>query len=163
MKDTIIKSLKDGLLGKGTHIDPNTALKGLTASIARQKPSDDTHSCWELLHHMVIWQEAMLDAIKGKSVNWSEISEKENWPTKQRMENDSNFPNLVKKFELGIEEAIQLTENVNLDDLMASWGNKPILSGFRVLAQHNTYHLGELVTTRKVIKSPPPKDQWAKK
>ena len=81
MKETVVKALVDGLYGKNTHLNPKKVVEGLTPANAKIKPENDNHSCWELLHHIKIWQKAIVEAIKGKEVDWKDISKNHNWPS----------------------------------------------------------------------------------
>ncbi|MHA1451166.1 MAG: DinB family protein [Candidatus Hodarchaeales archaeon] len=89
MKDHLIKAISGGLHGTWTHVDPIKAIKGLSPANARKKPEKTTHSCWELLHHIYIWQDALLRQIKGETLDWNEIEKKDNWPEAEVMTDDS--------------------------------------------------------------------------
>ena len=149
--DKIIMMITNGLEGKNTHLLPNNALEGLTPKLARETPEDVHHSCWELLHHIVVWQEAIFEAINGKKVDWQAISENTNWPTTEQLFDDSNFHNLVDKFSQGLLRAKELAKTVDLSKSMPAWGKAPVIQAFFVLLQHNSYHLGQIVTVRKIL------------
>lgn len=151
MKNTLITVLKDGLHGKNTHIDPQKALKNLTADTARKKIKNGNHSCWDLLHHVVVWQEAILDSIKGNKVDWKRISETKNWPSEIEMQDDVNFEALKTKFSQKIEETENLIETIDLQTPISAWNNEPAIRAFLVLVQHNSYHFGNLVAIRKEL------------
>ncbi|MFX0118631.1 MAG: DinB family protein [Promethearchaeota archaeon] len=162
MKDSIINTFKLGLVGKGIHVDPREALKELSPAIARKKPDNNegVHSCWELLHHIVVWQDAMIEAIKGNDVDWGDIAKTRNWPSEDMLADDANFTNLVLKFEKGIEEAKKLIKSVNYYELMPAWENHPKILGINVLLQHNSYHIGQIVIVRKLLKDHPPSNHF---
>ncbi|MHA2329156.1 MAG: DinB family protein, partial [Candidatus Hodarchaeales archaeon] len=140
MQDSIINMFKLGLVGKGIHVDPRATLKELSPAIARKKPNKNVHSCWELLHHIVVWQDAMIEAIKGNDVDWGSIAKATNWSSEDMLVNDINFTNLVLKFEKGIEEARKLIRSVNYNEPMPTWENHPKILSINVLLQHNSYH-----------------------
>jgi len=154
MQDTLREIIKDGLAGKHTHINPITALKDLTPEIARKK--SETHSCWGLLHHIVLWQDAIIEAINGKKIEWKEI-EKNNWPSEDRMQDDKEFYELVSKFEKKFAEITVMLDSIDLHKPMPAWKGFPAIRGFFVLLQHNSYHIGQLITTRKMLGSLPEK------
>lgn len=154
MQESLVKTFIDGLYGKNTHLEPKKALEGLTETNARKKPADN-HSCWENIHHIVVWQEGLIEAIKGNKVDWSEISKNQNWPTEIQLSNSSNFPNLVKKFLNGLSRIEELLRTVNLDKQMPAWDDAPVLQAVIVLLQHNSYHLGQIVAVRKML------DDWS--
>ncbi len=151
LPDEIIPMVLRGLKGKNTHLPPEKALEGLTPEIARTKPPNNYHSCWELLHHTVVWQEAILEAIMGKEVDWKVISDANNWPGEEYLADDSNFINLVEKLTQGFAKAQELAKTVDLTKPMPAWGDAPVLQAFFVLLQHNSYHLGQIVAVRKML------------
>ncbi|MHA2247872.1 MAG: DinB family protein [Candidatus Hodarchaeales archaeon] len=161
MQDSIINTFKLGLAGKGIHVDPREALKELSPPIARKKPNGSVHSWWELLHHVVVWQNAIIDAIKGNDVDWGSISKTKNWPSEEMMTIDSNFDNLVLKFEKGIKDAEKLIESVDYNEPMPAWENHPKILGINVLLQHNSYHIGQLVLVRKLLADHPPSNNFS--
>ena len=66
MQDVIRKGLKNGLLGANAHRNTREVIKNLTPEMARMK-SNKFHSSWELLHHIVVWMDAILEGIEGKN------------------------------------------------------------------------------------------------
>ena len=150
MNEQIISVIINGLQGKNTHLTPKKALEGLTPTKAKQKPEGEFHSCWEILHHIVIWQETMLRAIKGEKVDWEGIERNSNWPASSYLEDNSNFTTLVQKFEKGLFEAEKIVKKVDLFEKMPTWDNELIIQAFIVLLQHNSYHLGQIIAVRKI-------------
>ncbi|MFX0152748.1 MAG: DinB family protein [Candidatus Hodarchaeota archaeon] len=151
MKVQLIEAMINSLHVKTAHIKPNKAVEGLTPSNARSKPEGEYHSCWDLLHHIVVWQEGILRGIKGEKVDWKDIGEHHDWPTSELMSDDSNFINLVKKFKNGLKEAEEIAKTVDWYKEMPSWRGASIIEAFIVLLQHNSYHLGQLVAVRKIL------------
>ena len=129
MKEQLVKIIINGLHGKNTHIQPKKAIDGLNPENARKKPDNSNHSCWELLHHIVIWQEAIFEAIEGKEIDWEEVSK--------------------NKFLQGLSKAEELVNSADLHKPMPAWSDAPVIQAFMVLLQHNSYHLGQIITTRK--------------
>lgn len=151
MNESLKKALTQGLYGKNTHIDPKKAIEGLTATTAKISLENEFHTCWALIHHMVVWMEVILDSIRGKEVDWKKISEESNWPDTKVYEHEGKFEKLVEKFLNGIETAEELLKESNLNEPMPAWANEPILTGFIVLLQHNSYHLGQLIAVRRAL------------
>lgn len=151
MKEAIVKALIGGLYGKNTHVNPKKVIAGLTPTTAKIKSGNDNHSCWDLLHHIKIWQKAIIEAIKGKEVDWKEISAKHDWPSAEYLSNDHNFINLVKTFEDSLLEVEELIKTTDLHKPMPAWGNAPVIQAFIVLLQHNSYHYGQIIALRKSL------------
>lgn len=153
MDDMVKQGLKKGLLGANAHRNTREAIKNLTAEVARQKGDLIFHSSWDLLHHIVNWQEAILDALEqpeGKTFDWKEIGTTSNWPLPSQFTEDANFETLKRKFENGLVRAEKLIDNIVLDQKYQLWQE---LSGFEALLaliQHNSYHIGQLIMVRKM-------------
>ncbi|MFW9875457.1 MAG: DinB family protein [Candidatus Thorarchaeota archaeon] len=154
MEKQLIKDLASGLIGELTHLHPKRAVEGLTPAIARKKPTNLDHSCWDLLHHTVFWQDILLKNLEGEFMNWYPPHEK-NWPSKEYLSNDDNFSGLIDKFNMNLEIAVKKLENIDLvDRIKIGAPLSPDATYFRILLvflQHTSYHLGQLVTTRKLL------------
>ncbi len=151
MTETVVKALINGLYGKYTHLSPKKVIEGLTPSNARIKPENDNHSCWDLLHHIKIWQKAILESIRGQEVNWKDISKNHDWPNAAYLSDDQNFINLVKMFEESLLEAEELIKTTDLHQPMPAWDGAPVIQAIIVLLQHNSYHYGQIVAVRKSL------------
>ncbi|MFW9820717.1 MAG: DinB family protein [Candidatus Thorarchaeota archaeon] len=154
MENQIVSDLSSGLVGELTHLHPKKAVKGLTPAIARKKPTNLEHSCWDLLHHTVFWQDILLKNLEGEIDNWFPTEEK-NWPSEEYLSKDDNFFGLLEKFNKNLEKASDKLKNINLmDKITIGAPLPPDLSYFRILLvflQHTSYHLGQIVTTRKLL------------
>ena len=155
MSEQYIKDLASGIKGFLTHLEPMKALEDLTPIAARKKPSDRYHSCWDLLHHTVYWQDILIQNIDGKFIDWSKLNSEDNWPTEERLSQDNNFTELVKKFNNNLEIAVTKLEIIDLTKgIKIGPEHTPDVTYFRlflVFLQHTSYHLGQIVTTRKLL------------
>ena len=155
MIEQFIKDLSSGINGFLTHLEPMKAVDGLTPDIARKRPSNKYHSCWDLLHHTVYWQDILLQNIDGKVIDWSKINDDDNWPTDEKLNKDDNFIKLVKKFKNNLELAAKKLEKIDLMNVIKIGPeNTPDVTFFKlflVFLQHTSYHLGQIVTTRKLL------------
>jgi uncharacterized damage-inducible protein DinB len=156
MQAHLIKAISSGLEGKWTHLDPKKAFVGLTPTIARKKPSANTHSCWELLHHIVIWQDTLIRHIQGETLDWNDIETKDNWPTTESMKDDSNFSTLLSRFESGLKEASTLLESVDFLKTSEGFPELSTIKLFIVLLQHTSYHIGQIIAVRQYLGDWPP-------
>ena len=157
MIERLEKSIKNGLRGKFTHMDPLKALGGLTADKARMVPSKGEHSCWHILHHIVFWQDLMLSALRKESVDWPKNNET-SWPTDEQLKKDEDWAALVEKFEKGLDEADGMTKNIESMEDLPAWPKVPPFAAFLVFVQHNAFHVGEIVATRQALGNWPPPD-----
>ncbi|MFX1344422.1 MAG: DinB family protein [Promethearchaeota archaeon] len=155
MSDQLIKDLSSGINGFLTHLEPMKAVEGLAPLNARKKPLNKYHSCWELLHHTVYWQDILLKHLDGKTIDWSKLNPEDNWPTNEYLSRDENFIELVKRFKKNLELAATKLEKVDLmKGVKIGSEHTPDVTYFRlflVFLQHTSYHLGQMVTTRKLL------------
>ncbi|MFW9927465.1 MAG: DinB family protein [Candidatus Thorarchaeota archaeon] len=131
------------------------SLENLTPEMASKLPAKSEHSCWHILYHIVYWQDLMLEALRSKKdVKWPD-NNKLSWPT-TISKDENEWHDLVKRFKTGLDEAHKMTENIESQDDLPSWPKVPAFRGLMVLAQHNAYHIGEIVATRQALGFWPP-------
>lgn len=155
MKEILSNIIKGGLHGKHTHLPPNKAINGLTAEMARKRPSPKAASCWEILHHTVVWQKFCIELVKGDKPQWKTVKLEE-WPSQESLSEDAKWEELVSKFKRDLQEATKLAGSIDPMKPMPGWKNAPTIQALLMLAQHNSYHLGQIVAVRKVLGSWPP-------
>ncbi|MFX1478519.1 MAG: DinB family protein [Promethearchaeota archaeon] len=155
MKEQLKRDLSSGLYGALTHSHPKKAVDGLTPFIARKRPSNKYHSCWDLLHHTVFWQDIILKNLEGEYIDWNTISNEDDWPSDELLSQDENFVELVKNFNKNLETAAIRLENVDLmKEIKIGLKHNPNVTYFRlflVFLQHTSYHLGQIISTRKLL------------
>lgn len=158
MEELFVKLLVDGFQGKGTHTNPLAAIRGLSAAEARKKPAPDVHSVWENLYHVVFWQNVVYEVAQGAEVDWKSLQGKD-WPTPDKMDVDDEWEVLCKAFALALDQAEELVKNTPLTKPTPGWTDGTVAKAMLVLAQHNSYHIGQIVTARQLLgKWPPPKE-----
>lgn len=154
MEKQLLKDLSSGIIGQLTHLHPKKAIEGLNPDMARKKPANLEHSCWDLLHHTVFWQNILLKNLEGEFMDWYPPNDK-NWPSKKDLSSDDNFIGLKDKFNKNLDVITEKLEKINLmDRIEIGPPLPPNVSYFRIILvflQHTSYHIGQLVTTRKII------------
>jgi uncharacterized damage-inducible protein DinB len=165
MKKTFSDILINGLRGASSNVHPLNALEGLSAKMASQRPDKENHSVWEILHHMVFWQDLILNTLRGKKVEWPKRSE-EGWLGSPGSGKKKEWDQLVNSFHKGLRSAERIARNNSSRDLTKSnpeWNGASIGSALQIIVNHNGYHLGQIIYVRKLLKRwPPPKggDTW---
>lgn len=160
MIEAINEAIIKGLKGGNAHNDPLIILKGLTPEIARKKPTQINHSCWELLYHTIIWNDIFINNIKGNVQNWDPV---DNWPTSKETEDDENFYILVQRFEGNLQEIKNLLQSSVIDfneskKLPTTMNNElSTIKLFIAVVQHISYHTGQIAYVRRIV------DNWPAK
>jgi len=153
MQDSVLREQLVGLLGGGeAHINMEKALADVRADLRNIRPLPDAHSIWEELEHLRIAQEDILRYTidpEWKSPAWPEGY----WPSKNQNVTDDMWKASVDGFFASLAELIKLVENVKVE-LTATiphgeW--RTYLRQILLVADHNAYHLGQIVQTRKLL------------
>jgi uncharacterized damage-inducible protein DinB len=126
------------------------AIAGLTAEQATARPIPGAHTVWEIVVHTIGWIQEVVQRLSGVvhaeplQGDWPATTEpsSEQWMALQ----DALLGSLVSlRFELAAFSADRLDEPIAEDRPDTYREN---LSG---LAQHNTYHAGQIILLRKLV------------
>src|SRR5215212_6275799 len=61
-------------------------LDGVTAAQAAAKPIPDAHSIWELIHHIIAWEQIVRRRLEGETI--TDIPDEMNFPAAEGSEED---------------------------------------------------------------------------
>ena len=140
------------LAGGGAHAKLDDVIKGLSAKLRGAKPAKFPHSPWMLLEHMRIAQWDILEFsrnAKHVSPDWP----KGYWPERDIPLNAAAWEKSVKDFRADLKAMQDLVSDPKTD-LFAHipWGDgQTILREALLVADHNAYHLGQLVDVRRLL------------
>jgi len=150
------KSLRDHLLyllkGGGAHISFDDAMGDWTFELAGLKVANFPHTAWMLVEHMRLAQWDILDFSRDSkhvSPPWPERY----WPQSATPPDEKAWAASMSAFKRDLRTMERLVSDRRVD-LYAPipWGDGPtILREALLLADHNAYHLGQLVMLRKSI------------
>lgn len=146
MKDSLQNSLYMGLNGSHSHINPMKAISDLTVNIARKRVNKSSHSIWELLYHLVVWQDILIENIKGNNPDWEGV---QSWPTEEIMQTDDEFLSLLRRYQESFRELETLIKTVDLSKPHPFWQEYPILQYVVIAITHTSYHIGQIIATKK--------------
>ena len=148
LRDHVLYLLKDG----GAHISFDDAMGDWPVQLAGVKVANFPHTAWMLLEHMRLGQWDILEFIrdaKHVSPKWPEGY----WPASEAPINEKAWTTSIAAFKKGLQTVERLVANRKID-LYARipWGDgQTILREALLVADHNAYHLGQLVMLRKSI------------
>ncbi len=82
LKDLVIDHLEYTFERESWQPPLGTAVSGLTAAQAAWKPAPARHSIWQIVRHVTVWKESVLDGINGRPhdydalerMDWSEVT-----------------------------------------------------------------------------------------
>ena len=150
------KALREHLLyllkGGGAHANFDTAVQGLAAALQGKRPPGAEHSPWEILEHMRLAQWDILEFSrnpKHTSPEWPGGY----WPKTQSPPNKAAWSKSVKAFRSDLEAMCQLVsgESTDLFKRIPHGDGQTILREALLIADHNAYHLGEMVLVRRLL------------
>ncbi|MFC1736901.1 DinB family protein [Candidatus Hydrogenedentota bacterium] len=154
MENQFIQDIASAMTGELTHMPPKRAVDGLTPEVARKRPPNLGRSCWEVLYHVVFWQDVFIQNLDGKTMDWFPPHDK-NWPTEDLLSDDKEFEALVRRFNENIALAIEKLQTIDFSErIKIGEPLPPDATKFRVALvffQHMAYHLAQIVTTRKAL------------
>lgn len=150
------KPLRDHLLyllrGGGAHVDFEKAIQGLPAKLRGVKPEGAPYSAWQLLEHMRITQWDILEFSRNPehvSPDWPGGY----WPETDAPPSSAAWEKTVKQFRADMEAMQALVEDPGTDLFARIRGGdgQTVLREALLVADHNAYHLGELVLVRRLL------------
>jgi uncharacterized damage-inducible protein DinB len=144
------KHLLELLRGGSAHADPDTSLKNFPLDKSTTRPAGSPHSVWQLLEHLRISLHDLLDFSTNShyvELKWPD----DYWPSSEQQPTAAEWDQSVKAFKADLK-AFEDLVNDQASNLYAQipWGTgQTLLREVLVAADHNSYHLGQLVLVRK--------------
>jgi hypothetical protein len=156
IKDPYGKQLREHVVyllnGGGAHARFDDVVKDLPEELRGARPTGLPHSAWMLLEHLRLAQWDILEFcrnIKHKSPDWP----KGYWPKTEGPPSTPAWSKSIQQFRKDLKSMQDLVANPKTD-LYARipWGDgQTILREALLVADHNAYHLGQLVDVRRVL------------
>jgi hypothetical protein len=149
-------SLRDHLLklltAEQAHVSFESAIKNLPAELSGKRPKGAQHSAWELLEHLRIAQEDILDF--SVNPNYKHLAWPEGyWPKTAAPPDDKSWDKSVRAFRKNLKAFCALISDP-ATDLYANiphGDGQTILREALLIADHNAYHVGQLVMVRQLL------------
>lgn len=148
LRDHLLYLLKD----RGAHTSFDAAMGDWPVQLAGVKVANFPHTAWMLLEHMRLAQWDILEFSRNSkhvSPAWPEGY----WPASEMPPSEKTWKASMSAFKKDLRTMEGLVANRKID-LYAKipWGDgQTILREALLVADHNAYHLGQLVMLRKSI------------
>ena len=156
MKDPHSKQLREHLLdllnGGGAHTRFDSAVKDMPEKLRGVIPAGLSHSAWMQLEHLRLAQWDILDFSRNskyRAPKWPD----DYWPKTEAPPSTAAWNKSVKQFREDLKAMQDLVANPRTD-LYAPipWGDgQTILREALLVADHNAYHIGQLVDLRRLL------------
>jgi hypothetical protein len=140
------------LSGGGAHLDWKASFAGIPPKLRGVRPSGSPHSLWEMLEHMRIAQWDILEFSRNPkhvSPDWPEGY----WPGSPEPPNSQAWEKSLKLFarDLAAMEKLVANPKTDLFARIPHGTGQTILREALLVADHNAYHLGQVVFIRRLL------------
>jgi uncharacterized damage-inducible protein DinB len=149
-------SLREHLLyllrGGGAHVGFDKAVADLPAELRGVKPPNMPHTPWRLLEHMRIAQWDILEFTRNPG-HVSPTFDEGYWPEGDAPPDAGAWDRSVAAFRADLRAMQDLVADTNTDlfqPMPHGQGQTPLREALLV-ADHNAYHLGQLVVVRRLL------------
>lgn len=150
--ETVISNLVD-LLNKGNaHVTLDEALKNIPFDLLGKKPDGLPYSLWQITEHIRIAQWDILEFSKNalhQSPKWPDGY----WPSSTKPGSQKGWDDCIQQIKNDRQSFIELLKNAG-EDLYKPFTNgdgQTLLREALVLADHNSYHTGEIIILRRLL------------
>jgi uncharacterized damage-inducible protein DinB len=146
LRDHLLELLKAG----SAHLGFDEAIDGLPSELRGKKVPNLAHTVWQLVEHLRITQEDILEFSRNpdyKTPKWPD----DYWPDTEAPPSDEAWERSVEAFHRDLQAMKDLVADPKTD-LFAKipWGDgQTILREAMLVADHNAYHVGQIVTVRQ--------------
>ena len=144
------KQLTIGLTGTESHIAFEKVVREFPSAVRGNKPEGAPHSAWQLIEHMRIAQHDILEFSRNpnhQSPNFPEGY----WPDSETPPSEAAWEESIKQFRTDARELGQLLEKEELFAAFPHGSGQNLLREAIVLANHNSYHLGQLAFLKRML------------
>ena len=151
--DTALREQLVALMTRGNaHATFDDAVKDIPAAIQGQRAHGAPHSPWELLEHIRIAQWDILEFSRSaahRSPKWPEGY----WPAAPVPPDDKAWEKSLRAFRHDLKAMCELVSDpaTDLNAKIPHGDGQTILREALLVADHNAYHLGQLILLRRLL------------
>jgi len=147
------KILLQALSGRGAHVLVEHALEGLDWQLSGKRPEGVPHSIFQIVNHMIYWQDFSLQWLNGKKPPTPEHAA-EGWPGDEGPGTAQEWSKTLNRFQQGL---VGFSRWVESEELFIDRGSgKTALEIIQMIATHNSYHTGQIASLRRLLGDWPP-------
>lgn len=153
ISDAVIRDHLSKLLDwEDAHVGFDTAVAGVPVKHRGTKPEGAPYSAWQLLEHLRITQHDILEFCRNphyEELTWP----KDYWPSSESPPSAAAWDKSIQQFRKDRKALQQLAmdANVDLTSRIPHGNGQTYLRELVLVADHNAYHIGELVVVRRLL------------
>jgi hypothetical protein len=138
------------LAGGGAHATFDQIVKDFPPDLRGKKPHSLPYSAWQLLEHIRLAQADILNFCVNSS--YSEPSWPDQyWPKAAAPDSDSAWDKSIRDYRRDLAEIEKLVRTRDLFEKIPWGSGQTYLREALLVADHTAYHLGEIVTIRRLL------------
>lgn len=146
--------LLEQLAGRNAHVDFNQAVQGITYKQAGIKAEGLPHTIWELIEHIRIGQDDILEFCKNpdyEEIDWPE----DYWPESSSPESKQQYEESVQAVRDGLDEMRAMIKDPDnhLQRPFPHGDGQTLFREAMLIVDHNAYHIGQIVQIRRLLGS----------
>jgi uncharacterized damage-inducible protein DinB len=149
------KQLQALLDGGQAHATFDDAVKDFPAKLRGVVPEGLPYSAWQILEHLRLAQQDILEFSRNtdgayKEKKWPEAY----WPKSAEPENDAAWDQSIEQFRedrAAFEKLVKSASDAELIEPFAWGAGQTLLREVLLVADHDAYHIGELVVVRRLV------------
>lgn len=159
MEEKLREHLLELLAGRSAHVDLETVLREFPVELINRRPEHSPHTAWELLEHIRIAQWDILEFSRDAGHISPEFPAGY-WPDAATAASADDWRRAVRQT-LDDLQAVRDLISDSATDLFARiphGSGQTVLREALLVADHNAYHLGQLVLLRRLLEDREKKD-----
>jgi uncharacterized damage-inducible protein DinB len=146
------QAITRALTGKDAHVETVDVLRGLDWRLAGVRPEGVPHSIFQLVHHMVYWQEFAVNWLDGKKPRPPRHASG-SWPGKEGPASRREWERTVQRLAKALRALQGRARKVKLSSRRGKW---TALEMLLVIGSHTSYHVGQITSLRRALGVWPP-------
>lgn len=151
-RNVLRKMMSRVLSGKDAHVVNATVLEGLDWKLAGARPDGVPHSVFQLVNHMIYWQEWVRRWLDGKRPKVPKHAAG-GWPGGVSPANRREWEQAVRRFRNSLNG---LERRSCKEKLLSKPGKMTGLEMLHSVGSHNSYHVGQVAFLRQQLGAWPP-------
>lgn len=156
-KDSIVRQHLVNLLeGRQAHLNFADILEGIPLSLQGRRPEGSPYSPWQLLEHLRIAQWDILQFSRDPHHVSPEFP-KGYWPDSECPPDETDWESSIASFRTDLQAMKQLVldSSTDLYAKIPHGSGQTILREALLIADHNAYHLGQIILLRRLLACAP--------
>ena len=139
---------------KGAHVKFVETVADFPVAMRGARPQGAPHTAWQLLEHMRMAQEDILDFSRNPQYKEKKFPD-DYWPSTEAPPSQDAWAQSILQFQNDLQEMQDLIADTKHDLLvkLPHGTGQTLLREALVVADHNAYHLGQLVFLRKMLEA----------